>query len=111
MIKSRIIIVKNYEVCDSFFRKLRGMMFRKKTVPLLFSFSKEKRISLHSLFCPGKMDIILLDKNMKVVEIKEGWRNWSFYNSKKQCKYLLELPGGSIAKSRTRLGDSIKITN
>lgn len=93
-----------YEICDSFLKQLRGEMFRKKIKPLLFVFNKEKIVYLHSWFCFGKIDLVFLDKNFKVVEIKKGWKNWSFYTSKNKCKYLLELPEGSIVKEAIKLG-------
>ena len=92
------------EKCDSFLKQLRGEMFRKKIKPLLFIFNNERIMRLHSWFCFGKIDLVFLDKNFKVVEIKKGWKNWSFYTSKNKCKYLLELPEGSIVKDKIKLG-------
>jgi uncharacterized membrane protein (UPF0127 family) len=39
------------EVCDTIFRKARGLMFRKRSKPLLFIFKKETRQPIHSFFC------------------------------------------------------------
>jgi len=44
------IIIKDYEICSSFFSKTRGLMFRKKSKPLLFLFDEPTRIPIHSFF-------------------------------------------------------------
>lgn len=39
------------EVCDTAWKQARGLMFRKKSKPLLFIFSKPTQQSIHSFFC------------------------------------------------------------
>src|SRR3989344_9272218 len=39
------------ELCDTPFKKFRGLMFRKDSPPLLFVFNKYKKLSIHSFFC------------------------------------------------------------
>lgn len=38
-------------VCDSVFSQARGLMFRKKSHPLLFVFKNVKKRAIHSFFC------------------------------------------------------------
>lgn len=75
--------------CRTFFSKLSGLMFRKKSSPLLFIFEKEKNLSIHSFFCKPFTAIWLDDK--KRVTKKENVKPWRFYISG-QGKYLLEIP-------------------
>ena len=56
------IVCLEYESCDTLFSQLKGMMFRKDVVPLIFNFGHEQHIRLHSWFCPDSMDLILLDE-------------------------------------------------
>lgn len=88
---------------------MRGMMFRKKVVPLLFVFPKEQYVHLHSWFCPGLMDLVLIDEDWVVVELLSDWHPRSKFSSKKKCIFLLELPPGSIAHSNTEVGDVLHI--
>ncbi|MAG02032.1 hypothetical protein CMI42_01735 [Candidatus Pacearchaeota archaeon] len=37
--------------CKSFLSKASGLMFRKKSIPLLFIFDSRNRSAIHSLFC------------------------------------------------------------
>lgn len=77
------------EICDTPWKKFKGLMFRKNSPPLFFTFDKEINLSIHSFFCkPFKA--IWLDKNMistRVVVVKR----W-LPSIKGKGKYLLEIP-------------------
>ena len=70
--------------------KARGLMFSKRK-NIMFVFDKEQIISLHMWFVFFPIDVIFLDKNRKVVEIKENFRPFTFYKSKKKAKYVIEI--------------------
>ncbi len=53
------------------------------------------------------IDVIYLDKNKKVIEMKQNFKPWTFYNPRKKSKYIIELPRGAIKKSNTAIGDTI----
>ena len=102
------IIAKNAELCRNIFTKSFGLMFSIKPKPLIFIFKKEKIIPLHMLFVFYPIDILFLNKNKAVVEIKESLRPFSFYTPKKKALYIIELPQGTIKKTKTAVGDKIK---
>ena len=103
------VLAENFLECTSFWQQTRGMMFRKKVIPLIFSFQKQQNISLHSFFCPGNMDLVFLNEDWKVVELKREWPPRSRYKSERSALFLLELPAGSIWRSDTKVGDLIHI--
>ncbi len=109
-ITKETVLAESFEECRTWWSQTRGMMFRKKVVPLVFVFPKEQIIRLHSWFCPGVMDLVFLDENWEVVEIVSEWRPRSSYSSKK-AMFLLELPVGTIAHSRTDVGDVVQIVS
>lgn len=77
------------EVCNTIWKKFSGLMFRKNSNPLLFPFSKEKNLSIHSFFCkPFKA--IWIDGKSRVTKEKEVY-NWRLFISGRG-KYLLEVP-------------------
>ena len=81
------------EICDTLFRKFRGLMFRKNPKTLLFVFNKEKTLSIHSFFCTS-FRAIWLDNNMKstkIVDVKD-WR----LNISGRGRFLLEIPATTI---------------
>ena len=53
------------------------------------------------------IDVLFLDKNKIVVEIKENFKPFTFYNPKKKSKYILELQKNTIKKTETTLGNKI----
>ncbi len=102
------IIAKNAELCGNIFSKSLGLMFTLKPKTLIFIFKKEKIIPLHMLFVFYPIDVLFLDKNKAVAEIKENFRPFSFYTPKNKAQYIIELPQGAIKKTKTALGNKIK---
>ncbi len=103
------VLADSFEECRSFWQQTKGMMFRKKVVPLVFRFSKEQIVNLHSWFCPDNIDLVFLDENWEVVELQPEWPPWSSFSPQKAFMFLLELPAETIWKSGTQLGDVIHI--
>jgi len=102
------VIAKKYVYCRTVLSKFRGLMFRKKTdKALIFIFSQEKIISIHMLFVFFPIDVLWLDKNKKVVQIKEHFNPFTLCKAKKAAKYLIELPVNTIKSSRTEIADTI----
>jgi len=101
------ILAKKAKLCKNSFSKALGLMFSKKNQTLLFIFKKEKIISLHMFFVFYPIDILFLNKNKKVVELKENFKPFRVMIAKKPAKYIIELPQGTIKKTNTLLGDTI----
>ncbi len=77
------------KLCDTPTKKFNGLMFQKKSPPLLFVFNKNKTLSIHSLFCkPFKA--IWLDEKFHATKVVEVYR-WKI-NISGCGKYLLEIP-------------------
>lgn len=77
------------EVCDTLWKKFRGLMFRKKSYPLLFTFNKNKKLDIHSFFCvPFRAVWIDDNRNVTREELIKKWKpHFSGHG-----KYLLEVP-------------------
>src|SRR3989344_1992310 len=95
-ITKNVLLANQFEICETVWQKTRGMMFRKKTVPLVFKFSKKQIIRLHSWFCPGPIDLIFLNDAWEVTELKSEWQQKKSYTSQNKAMFLLELPAGTI---------------
>ena len=79
-----------------------------KSRPLIFIFKKEKIIPLHMFFVFYPIDVLFLDQNRVVIEIKENFKPFSFYNPKNKSKYIIELPKNTIKETKTELGDKVE---
>jgi uncharacterized protein len=101
------IIVKEIKICNSIFSKALGLMFSKKNnnLGLIFIFDKEKLVPLHMFFVFYPIDVIYLNRDKKVVEIKRNFKPWKYYNSKKKAKYVIELVTGKAKE--IKLNDKI----
>jgi uncharacterized membrane protein (UPF0127 family) len=81
----------DYKICKSAISKALGLMFSRKR-NLLFEFDREQKVSLHNFFVFYPINLVFLDKNKKVIEIKKNFKPFTFYTSKTKVKYLLETP-------------------
>lgn len=95
--------------CKTIWQHAKGLMFTfSMEKPLLFAFGKEGRHGLHMLFVFYHIDVLFLDKRRRVVDLKENFRPFTFYAPKRPCLYVIELPAGTIRKSKTSIGDAIE---
>lgn len=102
------IVAHDFKICDDNLSKFAGLMFSKREKKaLIFKFSKEKMISLHMFFVFYPIDVLFLDKNKIVVDVKENFRPFAFYKSRKKAMYAVELPDNTIKKTKTEIGDKI----
>jgi len=78
--------------CKNISSQFRGLMFRKKSKPLLFLFKKIVDIPIHSFFC--KPFIAVWFNDDEVIEVKRI-DNWKFsIKPEKGFNKLLEIPLG-----------------
>ncbi len=103
------IIAGNREICSSILSKAKGLMFSLKSDKAkVFIFNTEARRGLHMLFVFFPIDVIFLDKNKRVVEMKENLLPFTLYFPKRKAQYIIEAEKGTIRKSRTKVGDKVK---
>ena len=83
---------RQVRVCSSLFSKMIGFMFsfnRKRA--LLFAFSRDARIRIHTMFCFFPLSVEWFDSKGKVVA-RRVMKPFSFYNPERKCRYVLEVP-------------------
>lgn len=103
------IISKEKKFRMNFFSKSVGLMFSKKDfIPLIFVFEKEKIVPLHMLFVFFQIDVLFLNSEKRVVEIKENFKPFTFYAPKNKAKYIMELPINCIKRNKIRINDKIE---
>jgi uncharacterized protein len=107
-ITKNIILSEKVDYCKSITSKARGLMFtRKKNRALVFLFDKEQKISIHMFFVFYPIDVLWLDKNKKVVQLKENLMPFLICKAQKNAQYLVELPAGIISRTKTSIEDTI----
>ena len=69
-------------------------------------FKEPKRVSLHNFFVFYPIDIILLNKNKEVIEIKQNFRPFTFWKSKNKAQYVIELAKNK-SKGKIRVNNQL----
>ena len=84
-------VISNEErFCNTFLSQAIGLMFRSKQ-NLIMKLPREKRIALHMFLVFYPIEVLLLNKDKEIVEIKRNFKPFTFWNSKEKGKYVIEL--------------------
>tara|TARA_Y100000310_G_scaffold328561_1_gene396887 strand:- start:2777 stop:3112 length:336 start_codon:yes stop_codon:yes gene_type:complete len=84
------IISKNEKYCYNIFSQGLGLMFSKRK-NLVMVFKKLRKIRLHNFFVFYPIDVLVLDENKMIIEIKRDFKPFTFWNSMKEGMYVVEL--------------------
>lgn len=87
----KVIVSKKERVCTTTLQQSFGLMFRKRQNVVMI-LKKEKRISLHNFFVLYSHDVIVLNNEKRIIEIKPSFKPFTLWTSATKGKYLLELP-------------------
>jgi uncharacterized membrane protein (UPF0127 family) len=90
--KNKIITLKVKKL-TTIIQQSSGLMFKKKSPPLLFIQKKPVRHSIHSFFCKPLIAIWLLDN--KIIDIKLINPNQLSIKPKEKFDKLLEIPNNT----------------
>lgn len=78
------------EECRNVFQKMQGLMFRRKSKPLLFVFKNRKIRAIHSFFCKPFIAIWFDENRIVDSKLVKSWR--VSVKPKKKFDKLLEIP-------------------
>lgn len=107
---------KNEEICSkvvfrkNIFSQGTGLMFHRKIKDEahIFVMQREKIIPLTNWFVFFPIDVVYLDRNKKIVEIKKDFRPFTYYNPKHDSMYVIELPEKTIEEKGLKVGDKLE---
>lgn len=96
------------QLADSFFTRLKGLMFRKDQLVEegLWIFPCN---SIHMCFMNFSIDAVFLNKEGRIVKKVENLKPWRFVKPIKDAYSVIELPAGAIRKLGLKQGDLISI--
>lgn len=109
--KDKIVIVSNINYCNSLFSKATGLRFRwlKKDSAYVFKFNKSQKVLMDMFFVFYPIDVVFLDKENVIVEMKEKFYPFTFYSSKKEANIIIEFSSKTIKKFDLVIGDKLII--
>ena len=103
--RTREVLAEEVEVADTFFTRLKGLMFRLELAQgkgLLLDPCPQ----IHTCFMRFCIDAVFFDKNGNVLFVQEQMKPWRFGRYVGGSRYTLELPGGTLA-GRVQKGDKL----
>lgn len=80
-----------YLLAKTKWQQFIGLMFMARKKDMMFVFPVEKKVKIHTWFMLYPIDILLCDKEGKVVEIKHNMKPFKYWESTEKAKYLIEL--------------------
>jgi uncharacterized protein len=103
------VIVPKEKFCNSLISKALGLRFRKKPVnnAFIFSFDTPQTILMDMWFVFYPIDVVFLDNDKKIVEVKEKFLPFSFYKSHKKARYIIEFESGTVKKCDINIGNRL----
>jgi uncharacterized protein len=96
------------KMADSFFKRLKGLMFRKDPI-------KDEGLwivpcnAVHTFFMKFPLDLVLLNEQNEVVELLHCLQPWKMTKPVKNAYSTLELPAGSAKKLGICIGNIIQL--
>lgn len=98
--------------CKNMLSQGSGLMFRTKNSvedkAWVFVFKKSRQVSL-TMFCVFfPIDVLFLDSKKKIIEVKENFKSFGYYNAKTNAKYVIELEKGTIKDKKIKINNVLK---
>lgn len=90
----------------TFFKRLKGLMFRRQPITdegILL----EPCNSIHMFFMFFPIDVVFLNKEYRIISLKENVQPWTVVPPLDQARSALELPAGTISKYKLKMEDQI----
>src|SRR3989344_6148760 len=104
-----LVFSSKEKICITLLTQILGLMFRKRQ-NMVMIFPQERRVSLHMLMVFYPIDVLLLNEQLEIIEIRRDLLPFSFWSPANKGKYIIEL-GKKDSKKKARdcdVGDTIK---
>mgnify|MGYP003394849270 CR=1 FL=1 len=98
------ILAKDLQCLESFWEKSWGLLNKNNSCSLYF----QTRFGIHTFGLKKPIDVLILNNDFIVVALATITPNRIFFWNPKYSK-IIELPFGSIKKSKTKLGNDINL--
>jgi uncharacterized membrane protein (UPF0127 family) len=109
---TRKVLADKVELAETFWRRFLGLMFRRnfrKGQALLFKLAKSGRYGVHMFFVRFPIDLLYLNQDFVVVDIRRELGPWRIHRPKVKANYIIELPTGTISRTRTKIGHKLAL--
>lgn len=104
------ILAEQVTEARTFARRLKGLMFT-KALPQTACLHIEPCRSVHTFFMNYAIDVLYLDRNRTIVGIESRIKPGRLGAVIKNTASVVELPGGSLEQTRTKIGQTVQFQN
>jgi uncharacterized protein len=104
---SNTVISENLVVADTFFKRLKGLMFTKE-LPAQDALHIIPCNEIHTFFMNYSIDVLYLDKDMNIVHIDEDMVPGKIGKKVKTAISVVELPSGRIKAAGLKPGQEVE---
>ena len=105
--KSRAIL-EEAELCDTFGRRLRGLLGRKLLPPGKGIIIKPCR-SVHTVGMTFPIDVVFVDGKGRICRMVENLKPNKISSGAKSACFVIEAPAGTLSLTQTAVGDRIQL--
>ena len=106
--KTQQVFADDLQMNNTFFSRLIGLMF-KKSLPSGSGIILKPCTQIHTCFMRFNIDVIFLDKDLKVVHVIENMPPWRISPLLLKARYTVELPSGTL-KGRVKKGETLALS-
>lgn len=105
----KVVVANKQKVLTNIISKAIGLMFHPKIKDegYIFSFKEVIKVTIHMLFVFQTIDVVFLDENKKVIELKKDLKPFTLYTAKNKSKYFIEFPKDTIIEKNINIDDII----
>ena len=106
---SGYVLGENIKPAHKFFDRLIGLMFKKEMIGM-DGLLIENSNSIHNCFVRFPIDVIFLNRELKVIKIIRNFKPWRFSWVYFRASRVLELPVGKVSED-IKEGDFLEVVN
>ena len=102
------MISQNVIVANSFFKRLKGLMFTKELSPQGALYISPCS-GIHTYLMNYNIDVLYLDKNNIIQAIDEDMKPGKLGKYRKNVVAVIELSSGKVTETQTKVGQVVEI--
>ncbi len=102
MVENTWVIAENVEMANTFFKRLKGLMFR-NSMPQATAMLLAPCPQIHTCFMKFAIDVLFLAEDGTVLYVIENMKPWRISPIVRHAVQTLELPAGTL-KGRVKEG-------
>lgn len=101
-------LIEDGRVADNSWTRLRGLI-GVRHLPEGDGMLIEPCKGVHCMFMSIPIDVVYVSKEDEVVAIDTAMKPWRFGRIYRRSHYAVELPAGSVVRTKTEVGDRLEV--